>query len=217
MLKIPGFKGTPKYEGFYAKAVSGFSGGFKGEARVISADDLKRATEEVTNSAGELAEADASKEIPADFMLVPELKELIVKRVTVPPLGMRAETFTAEASGITRAFIFRKADVLTLLADLLLQGDTGEELVEDSAKFEYIAKKLSFDKGKAEVAVRGSVKSRRIVFADKLREMMAGKKEGSVAELLRSHSEIAAFRLTFFPPWLGSIPRNPEKIRIVFE
>lgn len=217
MLRIPGFKGTPKYEGFYAKAISGFSGGFKGEAQVISADDLKRAGEEVTASVGELVEKDASKEIPTDFVLVPGLKELTVKNVTAPPLGMRAETFTIEASGVTRALIFREDDVIALLGGLLLQGDGEDELVSDSAKFEYIAKQLSFDKGKAEVVIKGSVKSRRVVRVDELRTLMAGKKEGSAAELLRSRSEIAAFRLKFFPPWIGSVPRNSSKIHVMFE
>jgi hypothetical protein len=215
MLRIPGFKGTPKYDGFYAKAISGFSGGFKGEARVISADDLKRASEEVTASVGELAEKDASKEIPADFVLVPGLKELTVKSITAPPLGMRAETFAIEAAGVTRALIFRESDIIALLRVVLLKGDGEEELVSDSVNFEYIAKQLSFDKGKAEVAIKGSVKSRRVVHTDELRNLMAGKKEGSVAELLRSRSEIATFRIRLFPPWIGSVPENTAKIRIV--
>ena len=46
---------------------------------------------------------------------------------------------------------------------------------------------------------------------------LAGKKEGTLLNYLKTREEFSDFRLSFFPPWLFSAPADPGKIRFVVE
>ena len=89
--------------------------------------------------------------------------------------------------------------------------------MEGSARLAYTVKTVDFEKGRAEVAVAGSLKTKTRIPEQELAALVKGKKEGSVIELFKTRRELASFNLAFFPPWRSKAPSDPSKIRFRVE
>lgn len=216
-LKIPGFKGSPRYEGFYAVATQGFFGGFNGEATVVSKDDLKAAEEEATKTLfGELR-AEMETKVPPGLSLLKGLLEIQIVKVNAPRPGTRGEQFSVKAEAVGKTLVFREEDAVSLLKFFAIEEDSDQEFVEGSARLEYAVKSVDFEKGRAEVALSGSLKTMTRIPEQELAALIKGKKEGSVIEFFKTRRELASFNLTFFPPWRSKAPSDPAKIRFRVE
>lgn len=216
-LKIPGFKGSPRYEGFYAVAPQGFSGGFEGEATVVSKDDLKAVEEEVTKTLFDELRAEMETKIPPGLSLLKGLLEIQIVKVDVPRPGTRAERFSVKAEAVGKALVFREEDTVSLLKSFAIEEGSDQEFVEGSARLEYAVKSVDFEKGRAEVALSGSLKTMTRIPEQELAALIKGKKEGSVIEFFKTRRELASFNLAFFPPWRSKAPSDPAKIRFRVE
>ncbi len=216
-LKIPGFKGTAKYEGFYAKAPSGFSGGFKGDARVVSKDDLKKAEEQVSKEVFEELRQEILRKVPSDFKLLDALREIQITKLDAPRPGTRRDKFSVEAEARGRILIFRENDTLSLVKELVLNGDQTKEVVNNSARLGYEVRSVDFNKKKSEIVIRGGLNVKSVVPVEEIRGLIRGRKEGSILEVLKGRSELATFSVAFFPPWIFSAPDDPDKIRLVIQ
>ena len=217
ILKIQGFKGTAKYEGFYAEAPVGFSGGFKGETRVVSQDDLRKAQEATTKKAYDELEAEISRKVPPGFKLIRPLREIQIVKVEAPRPKTKADRFVVEVEAKGRVLIFRESDLVLLFKNLILKDDLTKELVEGSTVFDYRVQNADFDKKIANVVVGGVLKTKDIIPQEELSSLIKGRKEGTIIEILKGRSEISSFKLSFFPPWLFSAPDNAVKIRFLVE
>ena len=217
-LKLPGFKGTPRYAGFYATAEQGFGGAWRGDATVVTADDIKRAEEEVSKAAFGEVEGEMTRKIPAGLSVLKELREIEIVKITAPKAGSRAEapvTVSAEAKGT--ALAFREQDVIGLLASFALAENKNHEFVPGSARLSYGVRSINFEKGKAEATVGGDLRTKAKIPEQELAILIAGKKEGSVAEIFKKRPELESFALSFFPPWRSTVPADPDKIRFRVE
>ena len=218
-LTIPGFKGTPKYEGFSAQAPQGFSGGARGISIVLTKDDLKRAEEQTTKAAFNELKDEISKSVPTGFTSPEELRMVEITRVEAPVAGTHQEKFTVSATAHGRALVFRPEDAESLMKALALGAtqDKNQEVVGGSARMTYRARNIDFTKGRADVTISGTVQIKAIVHQDALAALAAGKKQGSISEALRSRPEVSAFTLSLFPPWRSRAPGDTAKIHFVVE
>lgn len=216
-LKIPGFKGTPKYEGFYAVSSAGFSGGIKGEARVVSEEDLKRAEFEVTKLVFDKARRDLIEKTPPDFTLLEALRTVEIAGLVSPKSGTPAERFTISSKAIGKALVFRKSDITELIKRVILSEDKSRLFLEGSAALTYRVSSVDYKKGTAEAVIDGEFKTRRAIDDKELKDLIKGATKESIVTLLKQQENISQFSLKFFPPWRSKAPSNPEKIRIVVE
>jgi len=216
-LRILGFKGSPKYDGFYALAPQGFSGGLKAKARVISESDRTKAQEQVTKQAVEMLNQEMARKVPPRFTWVEPLREVRITKVEVPDAGVKADRFSVKSSTIGRAFVFREEDVLSLLKAAALKGEGKRDVIPGSMNLQYQVRNINFDKGKAEIMIRGALKTKRLFSEQELAELLKGKKEGSLLEVLKTRSELASFSVSFFPPWIFRAPADAAKIKFVVE
>ena len=215
-LNIPGFKGTPKYEGFYAVVPSGFAGGFRGEARVVSRQDLQKAQESLSKKLYDELKAEIVRKTPHDFLLIDALREIQITKIDAPKENTRRDKFPVEVKGIGRLIVFREKDVKDLVKEVL-SSEKGKELVEDSINLQYRVRNIDFAKGRAEAVLSGEVKLRSVVPLDEIAGMLVGKKEGSIIEALKGRQELTSFQVAFFPPWIFSSPKNQAKIKLIVD
>ncbi|GEM_PF-3150969 len=211
-LTIPGFEGTPKHDGFYAVASQGFSGGLIGEARVATKGDLKGAQEEATKKIYDELRQEIVRKIPPDFKVIDPLKEIQITNLESPRENTPGDRFTIKVDARARVIVFRENDVTELLRKLIIK-DGKNELVPGSLELDYQIRSVDFEKGRGEITIAGKTKTRAIIPTPELANLLTGKKEGSITEILKSRPEISSFKLTFFPPWLLSVPQDPTKVR----
>lgn len=214
-LIIPGFKGTAKYESFYAVASAGFAGGFKGEARVVTKDDVKKAEEQVTKKVFDELKQEILRKAPPGFLLLDALREIQMVKVSSPRAGTRRDRFPVEAEARGRVLVFREGDSKNILKEFVLAGHFDKKVVEDSFRIEYRPRSIEYEKKRANLMVQGEVKTRAVVRKEDIAVLVAGKKEGSIVEVLKGRAELASFSVAFFPPWLFSAPKDTAKIRLI--
>jgi hypothetical protein len=216
-LKIPGFKGTAKFDGFYGVTAAAFSGGYKGEARVVTSADLKLAQEQVTRRVYQELEEEILRKVPPDFTLVDQLRRIEVTKVIAPKVEARFDRFSVEARATAKILVFRRGDVEELVKGVVISEGEPRELVPDSLDVQYAVRNVDFNKGRAEFVLQGEVKTKAKLTTQEFASIVQGEKEGSIIEKLRNRVELASFRVSFFPPWILSAPQDPAKIRIIVD
>lgn len=216
-LKIPGFKGTAKYEGFNGVALSGFSGGFRGQARVVSPDDLKKTQEQVSKQVFDELKQEIARKIPTEFTVLDGLREIQMVKVISPRPGTRRDRFPVEAEARAKVVTFREGDLHNILGELVLKEHKDREVIGNSFRTEYRPRTVEYEKRRAQLVVQGEVKVKMKVPKEELAVLLKGKKEGSVLEILKGRGELASFNVAFFPPWLFSAPNDPSKIHLIEE
>ncbi len=215
-MKIPGFQGTPRNEKIYAVAPFGFSGGWSGEARVVSKDDRVRSEETVTKEVFDALRREMANKLPPDFMFAEGLREIKIIKVKTPGENTRHDRFVAEAAAEGRMMIFRRRDLIALLENLLIPSHAAT-VVEDSFAPAFRIVSLDFSKGTARLGFDGNVKAQNVVSKNDLIELAKGKKEAALIEALRARAEVSTFQLQFFPPWRSKVPYGEDKIKIVVQ
>ena len=216
-LVIPGFEGTPKYNGFYAIAPSGFSGGARGERNVVTKEDRTRASEEVTKQVYAELEKESFGKVPPDFTVVDALREIEIVKVDVPPADTAVDRFMARSDAVLRLIVFRQGDVVSFLRGLVAGQDQTREIVPDSIALTYAARSIDFAKGRAEVVIRGSIKTRAVISESDIINAIKGRSAGEVREFLKARTDVASSDVSFFPPWLLGAPGSAGKIKIRYE
>lgn len=69
---IPGFKGDPRFQKFYARSKTPMSGGFAGSMRVVADADLTSSREEIEKNLREKLRKEAQNSVPKEFVLYDE-------------------------------------------------------------------------------------------------------------------------------------------------
>lgn len=216
-LLIAGFKGSPKYEGFWAIASNGFTGGFRGQARVVTKDDINRAEEAVTRQVFEELKGEIDRKIPPEFRRIDGLREIQIVNVETPPLNIRRDKFSVTATAVGRTLVFRESDVMSLVRSLVFRNDPMKEYIEGSGLVEYQVGQVDFLRGTAGVFLQGAMKARAVIPNQEIVALVRGKKEGSLKEFLKNRKDVASFAVSFFPPWILKSPGESNKIKVIID
>ncbi|TSC68756.1 MAG: Uncharacterized protein G01um101466_322 [Parcubacteria group bacterium Gr01-1014_66] len=214
-LRIPGFAGTPKYEGFYALAEHGFSGGVIGESAIVRQEDIKIAETEVTKKVFALLRERMGKSIPEGFESREGMRSIEIVSLSSPAVGKAAERFFTEADAEGKLFIFRKNDVITLLREGLWRDERAHVIPrEETLTLSYQIDEIDFEKGKMSVRTSGELQMERKISSDAIRELIGGVHTNKIHSVLEGEEDIASFHIMVFPPWLIRVPENPRKLII---
>jgi hypothetical protein len=74
---IPGFEGTPRFEGFYAESTKPMEGGFKGTTKIVNEAEERQALEQLQERLTNELRAEASTQIPAFLKALSETSEIV--------------------------------------------------------------------------------------------------------------------------------------------
>ena len=215
---IPGFKGTAKYAGFYAKSKTSMTGGSIEKIKIVLAEDLEEAKENLTEELKNEVKGALQEQIPADFKLVEGgLKEEITEISTVEE-GSQVDDFTIEMKAVARALLFKEED-LKKIVDLNLISNISENKIPLSetqqikryeSTIDWTAEEVAFSLGiEEEVAWQIDIQT--------LKKDLAGQTETDVRRYLASRPEIKTAKVTFWPFWVKRIPLQEKKIKITID
>ncbi|MBI2639570.1 MAG: hypothetical protein HYW90_01610 [Candidatus Sungbacteria bacterium] len=216
---IPGFQGSPKFEGFYGESRSAMKNGFRGEARVVTAEDIKAGQEEATRRLFEELRKKLDSKIPPgnEFLSLDGSRDIRIAKVVSPKAGERKEEFAIEASGMAEAVVFRKTDLFAFLDSALLSPERPSTILEDTSQIEFSG--IQFDIGKdiLEFTVKGSATAVRVIPVVEMQALLAGKTTTQAEAFLRGRPEIGGFSIKNSPFWRWKTPRHPEAIEVKVE
>lgn len=213
---IPGFRGSPKFAGFYAKAKTEITGGAAGKAKVVSADDLRKAEEELKNELKEKVGKLLGKQTPSKLKILGqgEKEEAII--VSSAKENEIADKFVLEATLTKEALLFKEEDVKKIAElNLAARIKNDKKPLSKTQQIEIVKPVVDWKEGKASFYLR--VKEDVIFAIDEadLKKELLGKNEVEVRKILTSHPEIKNAKVSFRPFWVKRVPRQEKKVKIV--
>ncbi len=216
-MKILGFLGTPKYEGFYALAEGGLHGGISGESHVATKEDIARAEEGVTKKVFDWIKHEMGKKISPDLTVIDGLREIEIIKLISPKEYAAGDTFEIEARAVGRLLVFRESDVATLLERIVGKEKKNSEKIENLREISYAVKNIDLKNGRAELSLTGKVFAKSIISPTELASLLRGMPKEDIFRILKGRGEIGDFSLALFPPWIFHAPEHTDRIRVIID
>ncbi len=213
-FSIPGFAGTPKYTGFYGKSAQPMTGGFKGEIKFITKDDVSEARKNLEGRLSNL-EGEVSNKIPQNLKLIERALGVEFEEASSPKAGEETEKFDMALKGAVSALVFSEDDVKKLIEEnIAAKVVNDKKSLPKTQKIVYSIKSINLNDGKMDLSVKAEESITWRIETESLRESLASKTIPEVKEYLSSSVSIENAKVTLWPFWVKRFPSKPEKIKI---
>ncbi len=211
-LTIPGFKGTPKFDGFYGELKEKASGGAVGERAVPTDADIAAAREKVTEMLSASLRSNLLANRPEDLKILEGASSMTLPRFTAGKVADDKGQFSVFAEGQFRAMAFREGDLRKALLTRAANGRTDL----DFRSLELVFRDVRVDLGKGEVAFTAEAKG---VVAPKFddaefKQQIAGKDLATARQNILALPDLQQAQIDLWPFWLGTVPQNPDRISV---
>ena len=216
---IPGFRGSPKFAGFYGKSSDSMSNGYVGMAKVILAEDLEKAENTLVDELKEEVRKSLEEQIPTDLKVVENgLKEEIVDVSSDVKRGERADKFTLEVTTTMKALLFKEENLKNLVDLNLISMISDNKIpVDDTQKISWQTPVIDWSKKEASFNLNIEEKIAWGIDIQSIKENLVGQNEVEVRSYLADQSGIERARVSFWPFWVKKIPNQEKKIKVNIE
>lgn len=214
-LKIPGFKGSKKYEQFHAELDSDISGGFSGNKNVIDDAVYKETRARLVTSATELVKAKLKTQVDKDSTYVDSLFVINIEDLPQIAKGTTQSQVSIKATGL--AFIFNTKELVQVigageikkLGSNSFKADTLNNITISSKnplKYSPTATLSLVATGK--LAIVGDVP------VEQIKKEMVGVKVSEINTLLKKYDSISKASIKVSPFWKNSFPGTTDRITV---
>jgi len=212
---IPGFKGTAKYAGFYAESKSSMTGGYTGKVKVVSAEDLEKAEEILTEELKNEVNQTLQEQIPTDLKLIEQGLEEKVTKISTVEEGDEVDNFNIEMNASVQALFFQEEDLKNLVdLNLISQVEENKVPLSESQQIDYGEIVIDWTEGEVTFNLHIEEEVAWQIDVASLKKDLAGQSEVEVRKYLVNQSEIEKAKVTFWPFWVKRIPLQEKKIEI---
>jgi hypothetical protein len=184
----------------------------------VTQDDLDKAKETVLPDLGTQIKDDIVNQTPEGFFILEdsiEVQEPEINSSAQP--GEKADKFNLSAKVTARAFVFSQTDASALIDKSLAERVGDKKEVVSGATFEYKNVSAFFDKGQVVFRIQGQQPLVWKINNDEIKNLILGKKEADVRNILSERPEIQSAQVSFWPFWVSKIPTRQEKIELKIE
>jgi len=213
-LTIPGFKGSPRYQGFYGEIKQPTKGGFIGKKAVPTADDLSKAKAETERQlrAGIANEFLAS--YPKDFKILEGASRVDMVRINVSDSVDDKGKFGVFGEAKMSALGFKEEDLRGLLESMAAKNASGT-VFKDFQTPEYSNVQPDFNGGNLKFSVSVNEVLWPKFSTEEFEKTISGKSVVDAQLLISSLPRFTGGKVAIWPIWLGSVPTDPNKVKIV--
>lgn len=211
-LTIPGFKGSPKYEGFYGALHKGTSGGYAGVRPVPTDADIAAAKAKTTEILEGSFRGIFLRDIPEGFKILDGASEVRVTKLTIGKNTDERGEFTVFGEAEFRALAIREGDMKEMFSSLSAKDHA--DLVFRDLSIEYRDVRPQYDTGELsfEVVARGSLAPP--FDPEEFRRRIAGLTIADARTAIASLPGLTEGKVAALPFWLRRLPTNPGRITI---
>ncbi|PIS13351.1 MAG: hypothetical protein COT67_02160 [Candidatus Tagabacteria bacterium CG09_land_8_20_14_0_10_41_14] len=209
---IPGFKGDPRYDGFYARSKTPMAGGFKGEVPIVSEEDETKLKESIEKTIEERLWQQAKAQTPEDFVLYSNAAQITFSENQIS--ARDKNIFTMKKEGFLFAYLLNKEG----LSRSLVKKYLGEDLVDkvraydlDNLKFQMVS--LDEKKGTVVFQIQGMVKFVWIIEEEEFKKSLIAS-SGNMEKVFKNYPAIEKASVVFKPSWWRFFPNKASKIQI---
>lgn len=210
---IPGFKGTPRFNGFYADSLDSMAGGAIGLRPTLSAADRANAENVVSDALRTslgmriLAMADKFKSFASSTSFAITKTEERVDTNDKTKFGLYME-------GTMKQLVFDEQMVKDAIVEKARTDETAADTA-DITQFEYGEPTFDFTNGTIMVAVKSSVIFTPHVNLAEMKNNIAGSTKSSAEMTILGIPRLDSANIAFWPFWVSSIPSKVSHIDIL--
>lgn len=209
---IPGFKGDPRYDAFYAETQA-ISGGFVGTEPAVASADLARAQTELEQGLRALVEANVSSQLPEGFVQVGGTLAITFNNITQSAGAGNTATLAQTATGITA--ILRLTDLAQAVAQKQIANYGGEAVGFADPAALSITSSTTKPVGQLELVLSGPITIQWQFDPAAIKSALVGKPKSSFEAIIGSFKPaIASAEAKASPFWQGNFPGDAEKISV---
>ena len=214
---VPGLKGTPKFDLVYARSKTPMSNGFIGKEKVVDQASLAKAKTSLQAELSKELIAKAQAEVPADFILYPNLASVAYE--DLPQSGASNASVTINLRGNLAGVMFKRSDLASTIA-------TGKATIspKDQLEFETLESlNISFANGQSADILNLSKIDFKVVGSGTLfwktdevalKSALAGHKKSELSQIIKTYPTIVSATANIRPFWKTSFPADTSKIVI---
>lgn len=214
-LTIPGFEGSPRFNGFYGALPRGTSGGFIGEKAVPTDADVAAAEEKMTQILRSSLENNLLSGRPSEFKILDGTSETEVTRMTVQKSTDAQGNFSIIGEAEFRAIGFREEDLRAMLLDLAVREYPESDF--KNLEFSYSGAETDYDGGEIKFSVEARGELVPAFSGEDFRAQVAGQDLSSVQSQILKLPRLADAEVSVWPIWLRRLPEDPGKITLTLE
>lgn len=220
---IPGFKGNPKYEKFYAKSNKDFTGGWSGELKIASPADIQSARLKLQESLKQKLMKTAIVQTPKGFLLYPDAMFITFSDNTINNSSLietGEEKTNLQVDATLNAVMIGVDDLKKFLLNKKLSNlDKNQKTVLsdlDKIGFKIINKdRVNLERGDSFVAkIDGAISVMGDFDESDLKNKLSGIKKSKYQEVFKDFPVIEKAEATFSPSWALYFPRDVGRITI---
>ena len=214
-LSVPGFKGTPRYDGFYGEIKTPTKGGFIGKRRVPTAEDVKNAKVRMEELLRSGLEAAFVAGYPKEFKILDGASRIDITRLNIDSSTDEKGNFSIFGEARIRALGFRESDLRSLLEAAAQKTENGTVFKELELSYSNI--KPDFEKGTLSFSLGAKGLLWPKFLPDEFESGVLGKKVDEARSLIAALPRFAGGKVAVWPIWLRSVPSDPSKVKVVVE
>ncbi len=214
-LKIPGFKGSKKYDQFYAELDSDILGGFSGNRNVIEETVYNDARTRLIASATELIKAKLKSQIDKEMTYMDSLFVVSIEDLPQLAKGTTQSQISVKATGL--AYIFNTKELVQAIGASEIKKLGSNNFKADSLNNITISSKnpLKYSPtATLNLVANGKLTLIGDIPLEQIKKEMAGVKVSEINTLLKKYDSIGKASIRVSPFWKSSFPSSPERIII---
>lgn len=211
-FSVPGLAGRPQYYSIYGKSFAPMTGGYLGEIKTVSEQDLLDAQEALLEQIEKETAASLKNKISQDYILAAGAVFQEIIEATGTLAGTETDKFTYRVKAKSKAIALKKAEVekfVTAFIENKLQN-TGKKIQPASLKIEYSDASLSKETGRLSLTLKISATTYKDINKQELEKSLTGKSLKEAQLAIEEMSDIVKFKIRAFPFWIKVIPAPPK-------
>lgn len=219
-LVIPGFKSTPKFQGFYGSIEGTTSGGYNGERAVPTDADISTAQARMTDILKSSLENNLVSGQAKDYKILGGASSVSVTHLTVKKETDDKGQFSVFGEAQSQAVGFREEDLKSLL-DNLASIDFAKNNISNtsfrSLSLQYDQPQVNYVQGQIRFNLAAKGTRATDFSSDQLKKDLMGKIASVGQGVIMRLPGLAEANLYLYPRWFffhQQIPTNPARINI---
>jgi len=217
-MTIPGFKGTKRFEQFYAELDADMTGGFSGTRNVVDEATLKETRDRLVSSVTELVRAKLKAQVDANSLYYETLTVISIEDLPQIAKGTNQSQISVKGNGL--AYVFDRTALTKTLG-----ANEVKKLGADSFKALGIEKAVITSKTPLKFSPTATLNLTAVgnitivgdVPLETLKNELVGIKVADLNEVLKKYDGISKASAKISPFWKKAFPANAQRIHVEIE
>ena len=216
IFNIPGFKGTPKYQAFYAESIEGMVGGFIGEMAYPTSDDIKKGTVEANANLESDLKAVLMTQIPKEFKIIDGATRFKIIDQKIDKEADETGNFGISSTAQLSVVAFEQETLNSLLTKRA-QKDNSDDFDVRSSTLDYGLIRVDFDRGLMSFPVDFKATLVKKINIEELKSKLLGKSEIDLKSTILGLNGVKSATISLWPFWVKHVPDSIDRIEIKVE